>query len=978
MAQRSGLVALLFLTIVRVHAETTVPPVYGGNPYANPENIPNAVAPYVHFKSPNPDMHFTAGQPVRVLADGLDPDAWTVDNTGTPVVELFVDGVSQGSTSEVSPDLRDWNEFVLTSLTPGTHTLDLVGHYKAGNTNHGPIIQIIVDAPPPHANAIVLTQDLVLSGSQNLNWSDATITGNGHVVKSAAGWTGSVTIQNCLVTGLGGLVANGIDVATQNGSVTINDSIFEWTGAVNVAMSGSGSLLVKRNQFRANCQIDLRPVYIPDHAPIFHANGNPTGTKVFQGNNVGYGFVMFENMNGLLIGGNSDAESNILIGPRCGFNLFRCQNCTVRGNYSTHNYRGEWSQGFNFIFLESTGLLVEHNVIRGGSWPVQSMSGEFRYNLVVDSGHEWVRSIGDNSLFHHNIFIQTTGDGNINTGIWMYQDGHNVSIFNNTFDCGGTLMNWSTSVVMVSAGSQMASVRNNAFTNAFPSYTPTTAITFVDSINGGIGYVDYNAFWNPNTANGTRYSSGTVTGHTVGQAGFGAHDVQANVKFAKALALPYPTKEGDVWNRVTGLSQVLASYRANYTPLAGSPLIDAGDPADGAGTDIGAIGAGIANASDQFGTFGQVNGNFPPFCRLTAPADNATFATGSTIALSAEAIDYDGTVSKVEFLSGTTVLGASTVAPYAFSWPSVAEGIYTLTVRATDNKGATSVSQPIHLSVGNRAPVIRSGAFANPNPATVGDAVAFTVAADDPDADALSYAWAFGDAGTNSGAQTSHTYIVAGTYQATVTIQDGHGGNTSSGVNVTVLAKLSGGGDPGSGGGSGNGGGGNSGGAGGPGTTTSTKPMTVSAFAASLHFDAAGKDVCSFSGTLMGLPAGFNPAGQTVLLNIGGVTASFTLNAKGSAKSAAGTFQLKLKTTRDAVSKKSVFKGGNAPFKAVLKSGSFTSAWSDEGVTPSTSVKSKPLTLVALLTLNGVGYTAEIKATLTSAAGKSGRVRSRL
>ena len=68
-------------------------------------------------------------------------------------------------------------------------------------------------------------------------------------------------------------------MSTQNGSVTIEDSIFEWTGAMNVTLAGSGSLSVKRNQFRANCQIDLRPVWDPTRAPIFHAFGNPSGSE---------------------------------------------------------------------------------------------------------------------------------------------------------------------------------------------------------------------------------------------------------------------------------------------------------------------------------------------------------------------------------------------------------------------------------------------------------------------------------------------------------------------------------------------------------------------------------------------------------------------------------------------------------------------------------------------------------------------------
>jgi hypothetical protein len=49
------------------------------------------------------------------------------------------------------------------------------------------------------------------------------------------------------------------------------------------------------------------------------------------------------------------------------------------------------------------------------------------------------------------------------------------------------------------------------------------------------------------------------------------------------------------------LATVLARYRARYLPKPGSPAIDTGDPAGGAGNDIGAVGAGTANANDNFG-----------------------------------------------------------------------------------------------------------------------------------------------------------------------------------------------------------------------------------------------------------------------------------------------------------------------------------------------------------------------------------------
>jgi len=51
------------------------------------------------------------------------------------------------------------------------------------------------------------------------------------------------------------------------------------------------------------------------------------------------------------------------------------------------------------------------------------------------------------------------------------------------------------------------------------------------------------------------------------------------------------------------VKEILARYRMRYTPKAGSPLIDKGDPAGGAGNDIGAVGAGATNAADKLGVF---------------------------------------------------------------------------------------------------------------------------------------------------------------------------------------------------------------------------------------------------------------------------------------------------------------------------------------------------------------------------------------
>jgi len=90
----------------------------------------------------------------------------------------------------------------------------------------------------------------------------------------------------------------------------------------------------------------------------------------------------------------------------------------------------------------------------------------------------------------------------------------------------------------------------------------------------------------------------------------------------------------------------------------------------------------------------------PPTVGITSPAEGATFAAGSDITISANAGDSDGTVSKVEFFEGANKLGEDTSgSPFSFTWNDVAPGSYTLSAKATDNDGATTTSDPVHITV---------------------------------------------------------------------------------------------------------------------------------------------------------------------------------------------------------------------------------------------------------------------------------------
>ena len=92
--------------------------------------------------------------------------------------------------------------------------------------------------------------------------------------------------------------------------------------------------------------------------------------------------------------------------------------------------------------------------------------------------------------------------------------------------------------------------------------------------------------------------------------------------------------------------------------------------------------------------------NRAPTVSLAAPA---SVAQGTAVTLNATAADADGSIARVEFFAGTTLLNTDTTAPYSFSWTGAAPGTYALTARAVDNAGAATTSAPVAVTI--RAPI---------------------------------------------------------------------------------------------------------------------------------------------------------------------------------------------------------------------------------------------------------------------------------
>jgi RHS repeat-associated protein len=97
-----------------------------------------------------------------------------------------------------------------------------------------------------------------------------------------------------------------------------------------------------------------------------------------------------------------------------------------------------------------------------------------------------------------------------------------------------------------------------------------------------------------------------------------------------------------------------------------------------------------------------VNANQPPTVSLAATP--ATASAPATITLNATASDADGTIAKVDFYNGTTLLGTIAQAPYSYSWSNVQTGTYAVTAVATDDLGASTTSAAQTITVGTPGP----------------------------------------------------------------------------------------------------------------------------------------------------------------------------------------------------------------------------------------------------------------------------------
>ncbi len=127
------------------------------------------------------------------------------------------------------------------------------------------------------------------------------------------------------------------------------------------------------------------------------------------------------------------------------------------------------------------------------------------------------------------------------------------------------------------------------------------------------------------------------------------------------------------------------SYTVNYSSVLGTHSL-------------------VAKATDDRGAFINsaaviinVLNNVPPTVSITCPLVGASVNPPELVTINANATDADGSVIKVEFFINNIKIGEDTTSPYSFIWTS-SFGATDITVKAYDDRGASSISSVVSLS----------------------------------------------------------------------------------------------------------------------------------------------------------------------------------------------------------------------------------------------------------------------------------------
>lgn len=185
----------------------------------------------------------------------------------------------------------------------------------------------------------------------------------------------------------------------------------------------------------------------------------------------------------------------------------------------------------------------------------------------------------------------------------------------------------------------------------------------------------------------------------------------------------------------------------------------------------------------------DANGNYIPQGNIKSSATSGVAPLAVNFDAGASS-DLDGTIVSYDWDFGDGEIGTGSLIDHTF----VSSGIYTVTLKVTDDVGAfSSTTATITVSAPTAAANQPPKAVITATPMQSGSSsIAFDAySSSDSDGTIVSYAWNFGDGETATGDYVEHTYQSAGDYTVVLTVVDDAGASSQDSMTISVVDQPS-------------------------------------------------------------------------------------------------------------------------------------------------------------------------------------------
>jgi hypothetical protein len=340
--------------------------------------------------------------------------------------------------------------------------------------------------------------------------------------------------------------------------------------------------------------------------------------------------------------------------------------------YNTCWYNMYAGSGISFLSLQNTTSstdfinIIRNNVVYNNKglvkW-IQTQTYSDGNGIILDSfNHDWehgVKAYTGKTLVENNLIYLNGGSGTYVMSSANVTFRNNISYWNSTETAQGT----GAGELVCYDAQNITWVNNIAVAN--PAYGSEV---YAINDNGAWGSNSAITWKNNLSFNGTVGQSSVNIAKTTTTSLDGSNLLGANPLFVNTA-----TKDFHLQLTSPGINSGTDAYGVATTDLDGNPRLK-----------------GIIDMGCYENPAASTNIN--PTVSITSPVNNTEIDAPASITINATAADADGTVTKVEFYQGTTLLGTDLTSPYSFTWSNVAIGNYALNAKAYDNDNSTATS----------------------------------------------------------------------------------------------------------------------------------------------------------------------------------------------------------------------------------------------------------------------------------------------